>query len=79
MKERMENIISQTKLINKQLDLMRYESTMNKELELLAEYKEMYEEALLIGNDELITAIRKRITILETILEAILEPSDSTL
>ena len=78
MKERMENIISQTKLINKQLDLMRYESTMNKELELLAEYKEMYEEALLIGNDELITAIRKRITILETILE-ILEPSDSTL
>ena len=75
----MENIISQTKLINKQLDLMRYESTMNKELELLAEYKEMYEEALLIGNDELITAIRKRITILETILEAILEPSDSTL
>ena len=52
---------------------------MNKELELLAEYKEMYEEALLIGNDELITAIRKRITILETILEAILEPSDSTL
>ena len=79
MKERMENIISQTKLINKQLDLMRYESTMNKELELLAEYKEMYEEALLIGNDELITAIRKRITILETILEVILEPSDSTL
>ena len=79
MKERMENIISQTKLINKQLDLMRYESTMNKELELLAEYKEMYEEALLIGNDELITAIRKRITILETILEAILEPSDSIL
>ena len=79
MKERMENIISQTKLINKQLDLMRYESTMNKELELLAEYKEMYEEALLIGNDELIAAIRKRITILETILEAILEPSDSTL
>ena len=75
----MENILSQTKLINKQLDLMRYESTMNKELELLAEYKEMYEEALLIGNDELITAIRKRITILETILEAILEPSDSTL
>ena len=75
----MENIINQTKLINKQLDLMRYESTMNKELELLAEYKEMYEEALLIGNDELITAIRKRITILETILEAILEPSDSTL
>ena len=75
----MENIISQTKLINKQLDLMRYESTMNKELELLAEYKEMYEEALLIGNDELITAIRKRITILETILEVILEPSDSTL
>ena len=46
MKERMENIISQTKLINKQLDLMRYESTMNKELELLAEYKEMLEEAL---------------------------------
>ena len=79
MKERMENIISQTKLINKELDLMRYESTINKELELLAEYKEMYEEALLIGNDELITAIRKRITILETILEAILEPSDSTL
>ena len=79
MRERMENILSQTKLINKQLDLMRYESTMNKELELLAEYKEMYEEALLIGNDELITAIRKRITILETILEAILEPSDSTL
>ena len=79
MRERMENILSQTKLINKQLDLMRYESTMNKELELLAEYNEMYKEALLIGNDELITAIRKRITILETILEAILEPSDSTL
>ena len=48
-------------------------------MKILHEYKEMYEEALLIGNDELITAIRKRITILETILEAILEPSDSTL
>ena len=75
MKERMENIISQTKLINKQLDLMRYESTMNKELELLVEYKEMLQEALLIGNDELIAAIEKRINILETILE----PSNSTL
>ena len=75
MKERMENIISQTKLINKQLDLMRYESTMNKELELLAEYKEMLQEALLIGNDELTAAIEKRISILETILE----PSNSTL
>ena len=70
----MENILSQTKLINKQLDLMRYESTMNKELELLAEYKEMLQEALLIGNDELI-AVEKRINILETILE----PSNSTL
>ena len=75
MKERMENIISQTKLINKELDLMRYESTMNKELELLAEYKEMLEEASLIGNNELIAAIEKRINILETILE----PSNSTL
>ena len=36
---------------------------------------EMLQEALLIGNDELTAAIEKRISILETILE----PSNSTL
>ena len=62
---RLENITSLLKLIHKQIDLLRSEHKLNKQEALLAEYKQLLEEALLIGNQCLINALRQRIIILE--------------
>jgi len=62
---RLENITSLLKLIHKQIDLLRSEHKLNKQEALLAEYKQLLEEALLIGNQCLINALKQRIIILE--------------
>ena len=62
---RLENISNQLQFINKQVDFLKYEYRLNKQDALLAEYKQLLEEALLIGNQCLINALRQRIIILE--------------
>ena len=64
---RLENISNQLQFINKQVDFLKYEYKLNKQDALLAEYKQLLEEASLqVGHGKLTKASKMRINILET-------------